>query len=306
MLDDTTPSAAFVLEDEEGVFLEVQPDVQEDADLPKYPDSNQEEDNEQEEGGHKDDNQEITRLRKELEEAASENASLKLEVTTLKQNVSDQMARFRAVWHTNCETLSEFDGTKDAELEHLRSLLHESATTSVHDAHESRSVLTEGVDHVRPSGHGTRRGKAPPVDPFTGDSPELRIDDWLPSLERAASWNGWTEEERLIQLAGHLRGRALQEWTLLDRETKKSYERATDALRFRLEPESKTLAAQDFRHTSHNQEEPVADFVRRLERVFNLAYGRDGLSAETRDMLLHGQTETRHNGGTSSVRGTDV
>jgi len=29
-------------------------------------------------------------------------------------------------------------------------------------------------------------------------------------------WNDWTENEILIQLAGHLRGRALQEWNLLE------------------------------------------------------------------------------------------
>ena len=37
------------------------------------------------------------------------------------------------------------------------------------------------------------------------------FDNWIPILEQAASWNGWTEEESLMQLAGHLRGRALLE-----------------------------------------------------------------------------------------------
>ena len=60
-----------------------------------------------------------------------------------------------------------------------------------------------------------RRGKAPPIDPYTGETPEVRLDDWLPALKRAADWNGWLEEKTLIQLAGHLRGHALQEWNLL-------------------------------------------------------------------------------------------
>ena len=38
--------------------------------------------------------------------------------------------------------------------------------------------------------HVNRRGKAPPIDAFTGDSPELRIDNWLPNLEGASLWNG--------------------------------------------------------------------------------------------------------------------
>ena len=33
-------------------------------------------------------------------------------------------------------------------------------------------------------------GKAPPFDPFTAEDPEITFDDWLPTLERAAVWNG--------------------------------------------------------------------------------------------------------------------
>jgi len=54
-----------------------------------------------------------------------------------------------------------------------------------------------------------RRGKAPPVDPFTGKSNDLNWEDWLPTLMRAAAWNGWSEEEKLLQLAGYLRRKAL-------------------------------------------------------------------------------------------------
>ena len=129
------------------------------------------------------------------------------------------------------------------------------------------------------------------MDPFTGENLEIRIDEWLPSLERARAWNDWTEEELLLQLAGHLRGRALQEWGLLNEDSKRSYVQAVDALRLRLDPGSRTLAAQDFRHTSQTDEERVADFIRRLERTFNVAYGREGMSSETRDTLLHGQLQ---------------
>ena len=40
----------------------------------------------------------------------------------------------------------------------------------------------------------TRRGKAPPVDSYTGEDAEITLDDWLPSVQRAAEWNGWAEE----------------------------------------------------------------------------------------------------------------
>ena len=38
-------------------------------------------------------------------------------------------------------------------------------------------------------------GKAPPVNPFTAEDPEIRFDDWLPTLESAAVWNGWSEDK---------------------------------------------------------------------------------------------------------------
>ena len=128
----------------------------------------------------------------------------------------------------------------------------------------------------QPASRKTHLGKAPPVDSFTGENPEVRLDDWLPTLERASTWNEWTEDELLLQLAGHLRGRALQEWNLIDSGSKGTYSRGTDSLRSRLDPGSRTLAAQDFRCTQQGEREHVADFIRKLERTFNIAYGRDG------------------------------
>ena len=126
---------------------------------------------------------------------------------------------------------------------------------------------------------------------YTGENPEILLDDWLPALQRAATWNGWTQQEHLIQLAGHLRGRALQEWSLLDQMERESLDIAVASLRRRLDPGSKTLAAQDFRHTVQKEEEAVSDFIRRLERTFRIAYGRDAMSRDTRDTLLHGQLQ---------------
>lgn len=37
------------------------------------------------------------------------------------------------------------------------------------------------------------------------------------------------------------------------------------------------------------KEEKVTDYIRRLEKVFQVAYGRDDLADETRDTLLYGQ-----------------
>ena len=90
-------------------------------------------------------------------------------------------------------------------------------------------------------------------------------------------------------MAGHLRGRALLEWNLLEKSDKSSYNKAIDALCARLDPGSKALAAQDFRHSSQGKEESVADFGKRLEKLYQLAYGGDDLKAETKNALLYGQ-----------------
>ena len=59
----------------------------------------------------------------------------------------------------------------------------------------SATIGTEGVA-------APRRGKATSVDSFTAENKEIRLDDWLPTLDRAATWNGWLEEERLMHIYG--------------------------------------------------------------------------------------------------------
>ena len=136
-----------------------------------------------------------------------------------------------------------------------------------------------------------RRGKAPPIDEFTAQDNRVTLDDWLPILERAATWNGWSPEEMLMQLVGHLRGRALQEWKLMSSEDRATYQSAIKTFRERLDPGNQTLAALDFRHASQKPTETVSDFIRRLEEIFQIAFGREKLSNETRDMLLYGQLQ---------------
>ena len=94
-----------------------------------------------------------------------------------------------------------------------------------------------------------------------------------------------------MQLAGHLRGQALQEWSLIDPGDRRTWEDAIQALRIRLDPGTKAMAAQDFRHLSQADTESVANYIRRLERTFRVAYGRDNMSKETRETLLHSQLQ---------------
>jgi hypothetical protein len=51
------------------------------------------------------------------------------------------------------------------------------------------------------------------------------------------------------------------------------------------------LAVQDFRRASQGQRESIADYIRRLEKMFRTAYGREGMSQETREALLYSQMQ---------------
>ena len=83
----------------------------------------------------------------------------------------------------------------------------------------------------------------------------MHIDDWLPVLQRVSTSNTWTEKERLIQLAGHSRGRALQKWNLLGDSDERSYAEVVQALYSHLDPGGWALAAHDFRHTVQGETE---------------------------------------------------
>ena len=232
----------------------------------------------------------------EEEKRKLEESALPARVSELEGELKREREKMKSMWRMQCEQMVQCDNEiaeREAEISELRAKLAE------HESHESREIrvleesTASGEEHkpLPSPGRVVHRGKAPPVDAFTGEEAELRLEDWLPTLERASSWNGWTQEELLMQFAGYLRGRALQEWNLLGPEERESYETATQALRTRLDPGGRALAAQDFRHTLQRESEAVGDFVRRLERTFQIAYGRDPMSAETRDTLLHSQLQ---------------
>ena len=224
--------------------------------------------------------------------------------------------KLRDLWRINCEQIPQYDvecGLKDAELAALKEELRVMRETR--DSSETTTPVMESVpvpsmrealrprpglgsSDTRPRCSATmgtagvaapRRGKAPPVDSFTAENKEIRLDDWLPTLDRAATWNGWLEEERLIQLAGHLRGRALQEWGLLCSKDKTTFTLAVEALRSRLDTDNKALADQDFRHACQSEAESVVDYICRIERLFQIVYGRAEMKIEAREVLLYGQ-----------------
>ena len=44
-------------------------------------------------------------------------------------------------------------------------------------------------------------------------------------------------------------------------------------------------------HTAQQEGESVSNFVRRLERTFHVAYGRDRMSSEMKEAILYGQLQ---------------
>lgn len=62
---------------------------------------------------------------------------------------------------------------------------------------------------------------------FTEKNVDITWEDWLPLFECAAHWNSWTEEEKLLQMAGYFRKKALQEWNHLSNADKSSFASAT-------------------------------------------------------------------------------
>ena len=272
---------------------------------------------EEHEGGESGDGNSVSHLAEALADSKACNERLVAEVSHLSGELARVKSRVDEMWKINCAQVVAFDETitaKDAEIERLSARVAEleaglarapelDPARLVHPPPSTRHIPVFAPPSDRPAAEtavpvgvpmtptSRRRGKAPPIGEFSGEDLECQLDDWLPSLERASTWNAWTPEERLMQLAGHLKGRALQEYNLLGPTEKVSFESAVEALRSRLEPSSKAVAAQDFRHGMQKDSESVSDFIRRMERTFRIAYGRDSMSTETRDTLLYCQLQ---------------
>ena len=181
------------LQDESGIFHEVQPEpfAEEEAEEQH---SSREED-----------------LLVQLEAIKEENESLKAQVDELSKQLGVEKDRIKQMWLISSQQLADRDRDLAAKEETIAKLSAKLQELSVRSpGHHSRSDLNLSF-HPEPETVVRRKGKAPPVEPFTGEDTDTHLDDWIPSLQRAATWNQWSEEEILLQLAGHLRGCALQE-----------------------------------------------------------------------------------------------
>ena len=240
-------------------------------------------------------------LHAELKASNHTAAALRTEVGTLKQSLKSQTAKAKKFWSQKCEQLLAHEAAieeKDVIIATLHDEIHGGMKQwhSLSELEVSTDVSTPLLPVASPQSevHGAtqgRRGKAPPVDSYHGSDPEVHFDDWLPTLERAAQWNQWSDEERLLQLAGHLRGKAAREYALLSTDDKQSFGSAVQALCTHLDPSSCALAAQDFCNALQYDKESVSDYITRLKRSFQIAYGREQLSAETKEAFLFSQLQ---------------
>ena len=92
-------------------------------------------------------------------------ASLRAEIAQLKAELEKQKVKTRNLWRTNCDQLAEADGSlaeKDEEISRLRDEVTRLRRSS---PSESASVESGGA----PMTSRVHHGKAPPVDPFTGE-----------------------------------------------------------------------------------------------------------------------------------------
>jgi len=221
----------------------------------------------------------------------------------LNDSVEKHQLKVKRLWQENCNLQRKHEDeieTKDKEIEALKARILETSTLRSMEepsisSYDSDESFADHRDY-QPTQPGRtraaiRKGKAPPVDSFAGEGSDLLFEEWLPAFKHMATWNEWTDSDKLIQLAGYLRGKALQEWSLLGETDKLTYAKAAATLKEKLDPGRKTLATQDFRHLAQGRSECVADFILRLEQTFRRAYGFDKVGEETRSTVLHGQLQ---------------
>lgn len=93
----------------------------------------------------------------------------------------------------SCGQVAEHDAmivSKDEEIARLKAQLAERRHQRTPCSDDDLAPTLEP-----PQPRESRRGRAPPVDKFTGKDPAVRLDNWLPGLSQGSHWNGWSPEE---------------------------------------------------------------------------------------------------------------
>ena len=138
--------------------------------------------------------------REELERVTAKRDELQTQLAEQQGEVQCQKEHYAQLQRLNCEQLEEFDKKFEDKEDQIKSLLEKIKQLEAVTHHSAMTFLqaTAPTTTLTPSARTpamnvARRGKAPPVDQFSGDQPDLTFNDWLPTLERAAQWNAWRQ-----------------------------------------------------------------------------------------------------------------
>ena len=147
----------------------------------------------------------VLELQAKLEASTSEEV-----VEGLKSDLKKEKECFHQAWKLNCEQVDEQDRiltakeeeikTLSQQLKNLRGEMGEHATTSPRSPTSPPPPPPRSSERMAgappmgvPSGEA-RRGKAPTIIPFSGESFDMQLDDRLPSLERVSLGMGGPTE----------------------------------------------------------------------------------------------------------------
>ena len=175
LFEEHTSDTAFELWDESGGFLTVPSAAREPS-----PVEESHERTERESESSEVEPDELASLRESVAAITTERDALRNELEAVRQELDLKKARIKELWRMNCGQLSEYDSlivSKDEEISRLTAQLaercHQRASS---DDDDNDAVSTSEPLQPREG----RRGRAPPVDKFTGEDPSVRLDDWLP------------------------------------------------------------------------------------------------------------------------------
>ena len=124
------------------------------------------------------------------------------EMERLQEALKVQTLKMKRFWSQKCELLLMYEmamedkeetiATKDAVISSLQSELaglKEIQPPSAGAHSEQQYSRPRSILDTEPTHSHSHCGKALLIDPFHGNDPEVRLDDWLPTLERAAVWS---------------------------------------------------------------------------------------------------------------------
>ena len=104
------------------------------------------------------------------------------ELEKTENEVQGVKKRLKEVWRMNCDQTISYDEeltAKDAEIAELKVKLSAAPATHRRSDHgDLVAASSDGLPRTASGAAGSRCGKAPPVDTFSGDDGVTRFDDW--------------------------------------------------------------------------------------------------------------------------------